>query len=333
MVTRGMVRSTLSGARMRCSSQVTAGCRQHPFRCVCRGGFSGHPVVQALGARMVPVGKRAGCDPGNQTVHGAEGPLRPDLCGHAQRRGRARGQCGFALRGVAGTVGAQAQRAAPLRLRRCCAVSQARRLPAFPAGPGPGRGCKGVGETVPAPWAGAERRTSARALPPQQADEAAQTDSQPLHAPDPTEKQQPKRLHVSNIPFRFRDPDLRQMFGVSVCAPTPPAASTGPGPASSGLSLRGGTEDGEGEGHSSGWGACSSRGPHRPVLGATHGPSRPRPVPARLFTLCCLLARVPGPCVAVRPLAAHPAAVLPLPRPCARGPGTQPLWARAPGAE
>ncbi|KAI5621727.1 RNA binding protein fox-1-like 3 isoform X1, partial [Silurus asotus] len=27
------------------------------------------------------------------------------------------------------------------------------------------------------------------------------------------EKQQPKRLHVSNIPFRFRDPDLRQMFG------------------------------------------------------------------------------------------------------------------------
>lgn len=25
----------------------------------------------------------------------------------------------------------------------------------------------------------------------------------------------PKRLHVSNIPFRFRDPDLRQLFGVS----------------------------------------------------------------------------------------------------------------------
>ncbi|KAK6638235.1 hypothetical protein RUM44_008664 [Polyplax serrata] len=24
---------------------------------------------------------------------------------------------------------------------------------------------------------------------------------------------QPKRLHVSNIPFRFRDPDLRAMFG------------------------------------------------------------------------------------------------------------------------
>lgn len=27
-------------------------------------------------------------------------------------------------------------------------------------------------------------------------------------------KDQPKRLHVSNIPFRFRDPDLRTMFGV-----------------------------------------------------------------------------------------------------------------------
>ena len=24
----------------------------------------------------------------------------------------------------------------------------------------------------------------------------------------------PKRLHVSNIPFRFRDPDLRVLFGV-----------------------------------------------------------------------------------------------------------------------
>lgn len=54
---------------------------------------------------------------------------------------------------------------------------------------------------------------------PQQADEAAQTDSQQLHPSDPTEKQQPKRLHVSNIPFRFRDPDLRQMFGVSVHTP------------------------------------------------------------------------------------------------------------------
>jgi hypothetical protein len=30
------------------------------------------------------------------------------------------------------------------------------------------------------------------------------------------QKNQPKRLHVSNIPFRFRDPDLRAMFGVSI---------------------------------------------------------------------------------------------------------------------
>ncbi|NXY07978.1 RFOX3 protein, partial [Pteruthius melanotis] len=46
-----------------------------------------------------------------------------------------------------------------------------------------------------------------------QTDEVAQTDSQQLHSSDNTDKQQPKRLHVSNIPFRFRDPDLRQMFG------------------------------------------------------------------------------------------------------------------------
>uniref|UniRef100_A0A3Q2PAD6 RNA binding protein fox-1 homolog 2 n=1 Tax=Fundulus heteroclitus TaxID=8078 RepID=A0A3Q2PAD6_FUNHE len=30
---------------------------------------------------------------------------------------------------------------------------------------------------------------------------------------DTDAKGTPKRLHVSNIPFRFRDPDLRQMFG------------------------------------------------------------------------------------------------------------------------
>ncbi|KAG7222039.1 hypothetical protein INR49_016821, partial [Caranx melampygus] len=47
-------------------------------------------------------------------------------------------------------------------------------------------------------------------------DDAAQTDSQPptQTIPESTDsKAQPKRLHVSNIPFRFRDPDLRQMFG------------------------------------------------------------------------------------------------------------------------
>ncbi|PSN32437.1 RNA binding protein fox-1 3 [Blattella germanica] len=31
--------------------------------------------------------------------------------------------------------------------------------------------------------------------------------------PSEAGKNQPKRLHVSNIPFRFRDPDLRAMFG------------------------------------------------------------------------------------------------------------------------
>ncbi|XP_066497797.1 RNA binding protein fox-1 homolog 1 isoform X2 [Hoplias malabaricus] len=46
-------------------------------------------------------------------------------------------------------------------------------------------------------------------------DDAAQTDSQhQTQSSENTEnKTQPKRLHVSNIPFRFRDPDLRQMFG------------------------------------------------------------------------------------------------------------------------
>uniref|UniRef100_A0A3B3SE69 RNA binding fox-1 homolog 3 n=1 Tax=Paramormyrops kingsleyae TaxID=1676925 RepID=A0A3B3SE69_9TELE len=50
-----------------------------------------------------------------------------------------------------------------------------------------------------------------------QVDEVAQTDGSQqlqLQPSDSSEKQQPKRLHVSNIPFRFRDPDLRQMFGV-----------------------------------------------------------------------------------------------------------------------
>uniref|UniRef100_A0A8D3BAF4 RRM domain-containing protein n=1 Tax=Scophthalmus maximus TaxID=52904 RepID=A0A8D3BAF4_SCOMX len=48
------------------------------------------------------------------------------------------------------------------------------------------------------------------------AEEVVQTEgSQQLHLEpiDLSGKQQPKRLHVSNIPFRFRDPDLRQMFG------------------------------------------------------------------------------------------------------------------------
>ncbi|XP_072916704.1 RNA binding protein fox-1 homolog 1 isoform X14 [Hemitrygon akajei] len=48
-----------------------------------------------------------------------------------------------------------------------------------------------------------------------QTDDAAQTDGQQqTQSTENTDnKTQPKRLHVSNIPFRFRDPDLRQMFG------------------------------------------------------------------------------------------------------------------------
>nr|XP_021155112.1 RNA binding protein fox-1 homolog 2 isoform X12 [Columba livia] len=44
----------------------------------------------------------------------------------------------------------------------------------------------------------------------------AQTDgqqSQTQNSENTESKSTPKRLHVSNIPFRFRDPDLRQMFG------------------------------------------------------------------------------------------------------------------------
>ncbi|XP_066545940.1 RNA binding protein fox-1 homolog 1 isoform X24 [Amia ocellicauda] len=48
-----------------------------------------------------------------------------------------------------------------------------------------------------------------------QTDDAAQTDGQQQtqSSENTDNKTQPKRLHVSNIPFRFRDPDLRQMFG------------------------------------------------------------------------------------------------------------------------
>ncbi|XP_072890256.1 RNA binding protein fox-1 homolog 2-like isoform X15 [Hemitrygon akajei] len=46
-------------------------------------------------------------------------------------------------------------------------------------------------------------------------DEAAQTDGQQQTQSTESNESKPipKRLHVSNIPFRFRDPDLRQMFG------------------------------------------------------------------------------------------------------------------------
>ncbi|KAG9343708.1 hypothetical protein JZ751_013086, partial [Albula glossodonta] len=46
-----------------------------------------------------------------------------------------------------------------------------------------------------------------------QTDDVTQTEVPQQLQLEPCEKQQPKRLHVSNIPFRFRDPDLQQMFG------------------------------------------------------------------------------------------------------------------------
>lgn len=54
-------------------------------------------------------------------------------------------------------------------------------------------------------------------IPPQtsSAQSAAAMAAITAAAGDPS-KSQPKRLHVSNIPFRFRDPDLRTMFGVSI---------------------------------------------------------------------------------------------------------------------
>ncbi|EMP33156.1 RNA binding protein fox-1 like protein 2 [Chelonia mydas] len=53
-----------------------------------------------------------------------------------------------------------------------------------------------------------------------QTEGGAQTDgqqSQTQSSENTESKSTPKRLHVSNIPFRFRDPDLRQMFGDYPC--------------------------------------------------------------------------------------------------------------------
>ncbi|XP_076147880.1 RNA binding protein fox-1 homolog 2 isoform X2 [Alosa pseudoharengus] len=63
--------------------------------------------------------------------------------------------------------------------------------------------------------------SAANSLGAQQSDGSPQTDghcgsvsgSGVTCAEDHSDKATPKRLHVSNIPFRFRDPDLRQMFG------------------------------------------------------------------------------------------------------------------------
>ncbi|XP_075771098.1 RNA binding protein fox-1 homolog 3-like isoform X4 [Pelodiscus sinensis] len=49
--------------------------------------------------------------------------------------------------------------------------------------------------------------------PPAPAEESPAPSPHTREAESAESKSQPKRLHVSNIPFRFRDPDLRQMFG------------------------------------------------------------------------------------------------------------------------
>ncbi|XP_051901954.1 RNA binding protein fox-1 homolog 3-like [Pristis pectinata] len=51
------------------------------------------------------------------------------------------------------------------------------------------------------------------APPPTQQEDSSQQNTPQLSQESEDTKAQPKRLHVSNIPFRFRDPDLRQMFG------------------------------------------------------------------------------------------------------------------------
>ncbi|XP_077412135.1 RNA binding protein fox-1 homolog 3-like isoform X4 [Vanacampus margaritifer] len=63
----------------------------------------------------------------------------------------------------------------------------------------------------PAPGTDSSTPSIAAPASAPQTDDVTQTDASQLS--DSLEKQQPKRLHVSNIPFRFRDPDLRQMFG------------------------------------------------------------------------------------------------------------------------
>jgi hypothetical protein len=53
------------------------------------------------------------------------------------------------------------------------------------------------------------------AITEQTTDKTIETIQQQPPPPPPSQPAVPKRLHVSNIPFRFRDPDLRAMFGVS----------------------------------------------------------------------------------------------------------------------
>ncbi|XP_023012147.1 RNA-binding Fox protein 1 isoform X3 [Leptinotarsa decemlineata] len=50
-------------------------------------------------------------------------------------------------------------------------------------------------------------------IPPPSSEPSDGTNQSAVQAATDLSKSQPKRLHVSNIPFRFRDPDLRAMFG------------------------------------------------------------------------------------------------------------------------
>ncbi|XP_076067311.1 uncharacterized protein LOC143040306 [Oratosquilla oratoria] len=65
------------------------------------------------------------------------------------------------------------------------------------------------GGPVPVVTNGVEQQQSGSAT---DAPENGETANGQSSTPAPS-KDQPKRLHVSNIPFRFRDPDLRNMFG------------------------------------------------------------------------------------------------------------------------
>ena len=57
--------------------------------------------------------------------------------------------------------------------------------------------------------------TSAAAVAIPSSEALINNNGQAALLPAPNPQTTPKRLHVSNIPFRFRDPDLRNMFGVS----------------------------------------------------------------------------------------------------------------------
>lgn len=83
----------------------------------------------------------------------------------------------------------------------------------------PENGCGGGGGGSAGGGGGSTPVTGAEAVsvqPPPGANGLVPTSSTmvPVSQQD-LSKNQPKRLHVSNIPFRFRDPDLRAMFGVS----------------------------------------------------------------------------------------------------------------------